>query len=48
MEALIVSLIPALEGQTTLLVLVSTLFTLYFASMVYSFFFSIFDAFRGR
>lgn len=46
METLILNLIPALENQPTMMILVSCLFVIFFGSMTYSFIFSLFGGYR--
>lgn len=46
MEALMLTLIPSLDGQPTLLILISCVFIMFFGSMVYSFIFSLFSGFK--
>lgn len=46
METLILNLIPTLENQPTLLLLVSVIFILFFGGFIYSFVFSLFGGYR--
>lgn len=48
MEEFVIDFIPSIEGQTTLLLIVSVIFTLWFGGLFFQFFTDIFRGFTSK